>query len=84
MPRSCFPQALIPVYWGPRRYLFVVVVVNDVEIMAHVVSEFCENIKDGIEPRNRIGDDFYFLRETDITAKVIGLPVRQDGGLLCP
>jgi hypothetical protein len=85
-PMYCFPQALIPVYWGQRRYLFDVTFISHEEFSAHFISDFCDDIKTGKEPKNDIssGDNFYFLRETDATAKVSGLPIQQDGHLLCP
>jgi hypothetical protein len=84
-PFYCFPQALIPVFWGDRRYLFIVTFIEDESFSASDVTYFCEDIKTGKEPQNSISvhDKFYFLRETDTTAKVTGLPARQDGQLLC-
>ena len=84
-PLYCFPQALIPVYWGDRRYLFDVTYINHEEISSYFISDFCDDIKTGKEPKNDISirDNYYFLRERDISAKVSGFPLRQDGQLLC-
>jgi hypothetical protein len=84
-PFYCFPQALIPVFWGDRRYLFVVTFIDDESFSASYITYFCEDIKTGKEPQNSISvhHKFYFLRETDTNIKVTGSPVRQDGQLLC-
>lgn len=84
-PFYCFPQALIPVFWGDRRYLFIVTFIKDENFSKRDITDFCENIKTGEEPKNSISvhSSFYFLRETDIPFVVSGFPVRQDGQLLC-
>ncbi|MFT3890704.1 MAG: hypothetical protein QM730_03650 [Anaerolineales bacterium] len=84
-PLYCFPQALIPVYWGERRYLFPVPYITHEEFSSDFISDFCDGIKTGKEPKNDIstGDNYYFLRERDVSAKVSGFPLRQDGQLLC-
>jgi len=83
---QCFPQALIPIYWGERRYLFGTNANNDDGWFEAMVSYFCADVKNGKEPRNSTDDTngSYFLRETDAKIKVAGAPMRPDGQLLCP
>jgi len=83
---QCFPEALVPVYWGERRYLFMTNNSNDDGVFNSVVSFFCSNLRNSLEPQNSIDDIYgqYFLRETDIAKKVSGFPVLMDHQLLCP
>jgi len=83
IPLFCFPRALVPVYWGERRYLFINVYIDDDEILAFEISYFCENVKNGKEPNADI-EQYYFWRKTDIPVKATGSPMYQDNQLLCP
>jgi hypothetical protein len=83
---QCFPEALIPIDWGERRYLFGTNEHNDDGFFETAVSFFCTDVKNGNEPRSSIDDidGAYFLREIDAKIKVAGAPMRLDGQLLCP
>ena len=54
---------LIPISWGPRRYL----------IPTDDIVKFCNSVNEGEEPRNHAGG-FYLLRLGDEKKAVTGLP----------
>jgi hypothetical protein len=66
------PHTLFPVKWDQRRYL-----IDDGRI-----SEFCEWVKKGWEPRDRLFG-FFFLRAEDWKIPADGFPTDVHGDLVC-
>ena len=67
------PHDLLPVKWGDRRYL----------IAKDSVSDFCEWVKKGWEPREEIFGIVYLrINDWEIPAK--GHQISPQGDLICP
>jgi hypothetical protein len=68
------PSELVPIRWGQRKYII------DVD----TVSDFCNDIEQGWEPRDDMIGGPYYLRDGDWDRFVIWRPIQLDGHLLCP
>ena len=67
------PSEYLPIRWGDRRYI----------IPANMVLEFCDDIKQGWEPRDGVIGGPYYLREGDWEKPTRWSPKLLDGHSLC-
>lgn len=69
----CCAQDVMPVIWGQRRYI----------VVTSQVAYFCEDIRQGWEPRTEINGPYY-LRQGDWEKPAYGAPILLNGQRVCP